>query len=62
MQQELISLASGAVKNTHCTVDLSGWPAVVAVIGLGVVAGLTMAGVAYINANATSTSYESYDA
>lgn len=65
MQQELISLAGQAavstVKNTHLTVNLTGWPGTVAVIGLGLIAGATAVGICYINSMSDS-SYVSYDA
>lgn len=39
MTQSLINFAGGAVtsalKNTHCTITLNGWPAVAAIVGTG---------------------------
>ena len=66
MQQQLITVAGeaavSAVKNTHLTVNLTGWPGALAVIGLGFAVGATVVGIAYVNSLSSSDSYASFDA
>lgn len=42
MNNALISSVSSIAQNTNISMSLHGWPATVAVIGLGAIAGLTI--------------------
>ncbi|MCR5095910.1 MAG: hypothetical protein K6A70_04145 [Erysipelotrichaceae bacterium] len=63
MEMELIKtagvLAVNAVKNSRFTFALAGWPAAAAVVGLGIVAGITISSIVSHEDNGSSDS--SYD-
>ena len=68
MQQEIIQatgtvagqVAANALKNTHCTITLTGWPAAFTILGSVGAICLTIGAIVYITTPKESKQEESY--